>query len=107
MSADSPPPPPIAIPAMPLSLMATLPPPEYHSARARVAGHTEHGLVLLCVHRFRVILQRHRSLFEESTLQQLYEDLAELAGERGELTVEQQLYVLIRMRQTYRFLQCQ
>ena len=63
--------------------------------------------MLLCVHRFRVILQRHRSRFEESTLQQLYEDLAELAGERGELTVEQQLYVLIRMRQTYRFLQCQ
>ena len=63
--------------------------------------------MLLCVHRFRSLLRRHRNRFERSTRQQLKEDLAELAGERGELTVEQQLFILIRMRQTYRFLQCQ
>lgn len=73
--------------------------------QGRTTGLTEHGFVLLCVHQFRVLMWRHRGRFARHEPRLLEEDLAELAGERGELTIEQQLFILIRMRQTYKCLQ--
>mmetsp|Transcript_27311 Transcript_27311/g.40032 ORF Transcript_27311/g.40032 Transcript_27311/m.40032 type:complete len:144 (+) Transcript_27311:1089-1520(+) len=62
------------------------------------------GMVMLLVHQCRKILQEDGRRFSQSTIRNVSEDLAELAGERGAVTVRQQLQILSRMGRTYPFL---
>ena len=62
------------------------------------------GMLMLLVHECRSILWKHRKRFTRTTLKNVLEDLAELAGERGRLTVKQQLQIISRMCRTYSFL---
>ena len=62
------------------------------------------GMLMLLVHECRSILWKHRKRFTRTTLKNVTEDLAELAGERGCLTVKQQLQIISRMCRTYSFL---
>jgi hypothetical protein len=60
---------------------------------------------MLLIHECRSILWRSRRRFSTETMRSVYEDLSELAGERGAVSVRQQLQILERMSRTYRFLQ--
>mmetsp|Transcript_6149 Transcript_6149/g.11655 ORF Transcript_6149/g.11655 Transcript_6149/m.11655 type:complete len:1002 (+) Transcript_6149:305-3310(+) len=62
------------------------------------------GMLMLLVHECRVILWRDRRRFSRSELRNVSEDLAELAGERGAVSVQQQLRIIARMSRTYSFL---
>uniref|UniRef100_A0A7S3QA01 Uncharacterized protein n=2 Tax=Chaetoceros debilis TaxID=122233 RepID=A0A7S3QA01_9STRA len=62
------------------------------------------GMLMLLVHECRVILWQDRRRFTRSELRNASEDLAELAGERGAVSVRQQLQIIARMCRTYSFL---
>jgi ATP synthase regulation protein NCA2. len=62
------------------------------------------GMLMLLVHECRVILWQDRRRFTRSELRNVSEDLAELAGERGAVSVQQQLRIIARMCRTYSFL---
>lgn len=62
------------------------------------------GMLMLLVHECRVILWQDRKRFSRSELRNASEDLAELAGERGAVSVQQQLQIIVRMGRTYSFL---
>mmetsp|Transcript_8222 Transcript_8222/g.12453 ORF Transcript_8222/g.12453 Transcript_8222/m.12453 type:complete len:252 (+) Transcript_8222:1-756(+) len=62
------------------------------------------GMLMLLVHECRVILWQDRKRFSRSELRNVSEDLAELAGERGAVSVQQQLRIIVRMGRTYSFL---
>jgi hypothetical protein len=62
------------------------------------------GMLMLLVHECRVILWQDRRRFSRSELRNVSEDLAELAGERGAVSVQQQLRIIARMFRTYSFL---
>jgi hypothetical protein len=62
------------------------------------------GMLMLLVHECRVILWQDRKRFTRSALRNVSEDLAELAGERGAVSVQQQLRIISRMCRTYSFL---
>lgn len=61
------------------------------------------GMLILLVHECRKILGEHRRRFR-GALRNVSEDLAELAGERGPVSVQQQLQIVARMCRTYPFL---
>jgi hypothetical protein len=63
------------------------------------------GMIMLLIHECRSILWRSRRRFSTDTVRSVYEDLSELAGERGAVSVRQQLQILDRMSRTYGFLQ--
>lgn len=62
------------------------------------------GMLMLLVHECRSILWHDRKRFSKQELLNLSEDLAELAGERGAVSVRQQLRIIARMCRTYSFL---
>lgn len=62
------------------------------------------GMLMLLVHECRIILYEDRRRFTRQELRNVSEDLAELAGERGAVSVQQQLRIIARMSRTYSFL---
>uniref|UniRef100_A0A7S3L1P6 Uncharacterized protein n=1 Tax=Amphora coffeiformis TaxID=265554 RepID=A0A7S3L1P6_9STRA len=65
------------------------------------------GLIMLLIHELRTILMRESRRFTRDVLRGVSEDLAELAGERGAVSVRQQLQILTRMNRNYSFLKVQ
>jgi hypothetical protein len=65
------------------------------------------GMLMLHIHECRTILWEDRRRFSLQTVRDVAEDLAELAGERGPVSVEQQLQIISRMCRTYPFLKVQ
>ena len=62
------------------------------------------GMLLLHIHEIRNILWESRRRFRDDELRNVNEDLAELAGERGPVSVAQQLQIISRMSRTYPFM---
>ena len=62
------------------------------------------GMVLLHIHECRNVLWQSRRRFRPDVLRNVSEDLAELVGERGAVSVSQQLKIISRMSRTYPFL---
>jgi hypothetical protein len=62
------------------------------------------GMLMLLLHGFRQILWKEHRRFPPESIRSVSEDLAELAGERGPVSVQQQLRILSRMSRTYPFL---
>ncbi len=62
------------------------------------------GMLMLLVHECRVILWQDRRRFTRSELRNASEDLAELAGERGAVSVGQQLQLIARICRASSFL---
>ncbi|GMH91743.1 hypothetical protein TrST_g1837 [Triparma strigata] len=62
------------------------------------------GMVILLLHEARTILETNKRRFMRSELPSLREDLAEIAGERGPVSIKQQLQIVKRMSRTYVFL---
>jgi len=62
------------------------------------------GMLLLHIHECRSILWESRRRFNNDVLRNVSEDLAEIAGERGPVSVRQQLQILSRMSRTYKFM---
>ena len=62
------------------------------------------GMLMLLVHQCRSILRQDSKRFSRHELCNMSEDLAELAGERGVVSVSQQLKIVARMCRTYSFL---
>merc|ERR1739845_292489 len=52
------------------------------------------GMLLLHIHECRTILWQSRRRFRPDVLRNVAEDLAELAGERGSVSVRQQLQII-------------
>ena len=62
------------------------------------------GMLMLLLHGCRQILWKEERRFPSDAIRSISEDLAELAGERGPVSVQQQLLILSRMSRTYPFL---
>jgi len=62
------------------------------------------GMLMLLIHECRLLLWRERHRFSSHVVRNVSEDLAELAGERGPVSVQQQLHIISRMCRTYPFL---
>eukprot|EP00934_Nitzschia_sp_Nitz4_P008138 Nitzschia sp. Nitz4//scaffold30_size153850//112537//115408//NITZ4_002790-RA/size153850-processed-gene-0.50-mRNA-1//-1//CDS//3329547300//8128//frame0 len=62
------------------------------------------GMLMLHIHELRTILWQDQRRFTPNILRSVAEDLAELAGERGAVSVRQQLLIISRMCRTYPFL---
>jgi hypothetical protein len=62
------------------------------------------GLFTLMIHECRQILRQSRRRFNTHDIKNIYEDLSELSGERGAITIRQQLQIVDRMTRTYSFL---
>jgi len=63
------------------------------------------GMMMLLIHECRTILWKERRRFSTNLIRGVSEDLAELAGERGAVSVKQQLQIVSRMSRSYPFLQ--
>mmetsp|Transcript_14324 Transcript_14324/g.21697 ORF Transcript_14324/g.21697 Transcript_14324/m.21697 type:complete len:833 (+) Transcript_14324:561-3059(+) len=74
------------------------------STRQNVLSADDLGMLMLLVHECRIILWKDRRRFTRQDLRNVNEDLAELAGERGAVSVQQQLRIIARMCRTYSFL---
>ena len=70
----------------------------------KVLNSDDLGMLMLHLHECRVILWQDRQRFSPQILRDVAEDLAELAGERGAVSVKQQLQIISRMCRTYPFL---
>ena len=62
------------------------------------------GMVVLLLHEAQTLVWREQRRFQKADLPNIFEDLAEIAGERGPVSVKQQLQILGRMARTYKFL---
>jgi ATP synthase regulation protein NCA2 len=62
------------------------------------------GMLMLHLHELRTLLWKERRRFSTSIIRSVNEDLAELSGERGVVSVRQQLLIVERMARTYGFL---
>lgn len=62
------------------------------------------GMLMLHIHELRTVLWQDRRRFSPNIARSVSEDLAELAGERGAVSVRQQLQIIMRMCRTYPFL---
>lgn len=62
------------------------------------------GMLMLHIHALKIILWRDQRRFSASVIRSVAEDLSELAGERGAVSVRQQLQIIARMHRTYPFL---
>eukprot|EP00522_Entomoneis_paludosa_P003868 CAMPEP_0172466968 /NCGR_PEP_ID=MMETSP1065-20121228/57588_1 /TAXON_ID=265537 /ORGANISM="Amphiprora paludosa, Strain CCMP125" /LENGTH=1115 /DNA_ID=CAMNT_0013223959 /DNA_START=84 /DNA_END=3431 /DNA_ORIENTATION=+ len=69
-----------------------------------VLGSDDLGMLMLLIHECRTILWRDRRRFAPNLIRGVSEDLAELAGERGAVSVKQQLLIISRMSRSYPFL---
>jgi hypothetical protein len=67
----------------------------------RVLGTDDLGMLMLLIHECRGILSRERRRFNLEMIRSVSEDLAELAGERGAVSVQQQLQIVARMSRTF------
>jgi len=74
------------------------------SSRCDVLSADDLGMLMLHIHECRTILWRDYNRFTTPMIQSVSEDLAELAGERGAVSVQQQLQIIARMCRTYPFL---
>lgn len=74
------------------------------SSNNNVLSSDDLGMLMLHIHECRTILWRDNSRFTPGVIQSVSEDLAELAGERGAVSVQQQLQIISRMCRTYPFL---
>ncbi len=74
------------------------------STRQNILNADDLGMLILLVHECRIILWKDRRRFARQDLRNVSEDLAELAGERGVVSVQQQLRIVARMCRTYSFL---
>lgn len=70
----------------------------------RVLSTDDLGMLMLHIHALRTILWRDQRRFSASVIRSVAEDLSELAGERGAVSVRQQLQIIGRMHRTYPFL---
>lgn len=70
-----------------------------------ILGRDDLGMLMLLIHECRTILWRNRRRFGTAQVQSVLEDLAELSGERGAVSVQQQIQIINRMVRTYPFLQ--
>jgi len=61
-------------------------------------------MLMLHIHELRTILWQERRRFSPTALRSVSEDLAELTGERGAVSVRQQLLIVERMNRAYSFL---
>jgi hypothetical protein len=62
------------------------------------------GMLMLHIHEIRTILWDERRRFSNNVLRSLSEDLAELSGERGAVSVRQQQLIVERMNRSYTFM---
>jgi hypothetical protein len=62
------------------------------------------GMLMLHLHELRTMMWRERRRFSLSVMRSVSEDMAELSGERGAVSVQQQLHIVERMSRTYTFL---
>lgn len=80
-----------------------------HAEASQIVGDTvlsadDLGMLMLHIHELRISLWRDRRRFSPQIVKSVGEDLAELAGERGAVSVRQQLQIIARMCRTYPFL---
>ena len=64
----------------------------------------QEGLVLLCIHQIKKLVSKNKFRFSPSARMHILEDLAELAGERGDLEFHQRLLVVQRIQRWHPFL---
>ena len=69
-----------------------------------VLGADDLGMLMLLIHECRTILWRERRRFTSHMIRSVNEDLSELAGERGTVSIKQQLQIVARMTRSYPFL---
>jgi hypothetical protein len=62
------------------------------------------GMLLLLVHECRTTMLKNAKRFTQQEVRSFSEDMAELSGERGPVSVKQQLSIISRMFRTYSFL---
>lgn len=62
------------------------------------------GMIMVHIHECRTILWNDRRRFTSDSIRSVSEDLAELGGERGAVSIRQQLQIIQRMNRTYPFL---
>ena len=79
-------------------------PPASENRCGDVLDANDLGMLMLHIHECRKLLWEDRRRFSASELRNVTEDLAELAGERGPVSVQQQLAIIARMCRTYSFL---
>ena len=69
-----------------------------------VLGADDLGMLMLLIHECRTIMWRERRRFNDEMIRSVNEDLSELAGERGAVSIKQQLQIVARMTRSYPFL---
>ena len=75
-----------------------------NDAHQQVLGPEDLGLLILLIYECRQILQQSRRRFRLNDVKNISEDLSELAGDRGRITIRQQIQIISRMTRTYAFL---
>lgn len=90
--------------SMKAKLSHTHPMTANHNDSVSVLSSDDLGMLMLLIQECRQILWQDRSRFSRQELRNISEDLAELAGERGAISVGQQLRIIARMCRTYSFL---
>jgi ATP synthase regulation protein NCA2 len=79
-------------------------PPNSSPTSTGILDSDDLGMLMLHLHELRTLLWTERRRFSLSVLRSVSEDLAELSGERGAVSVQQQLHIVERMSRTYAFL---
>ena len=74
-----------------------------HSPR-KTLDENDWGMMMLLIHQIQVVLARESRRFNSSDIANLLEDLSEIAGERGPVSIKQQRSIVERMARTYSFL---
>ncbi|KAL7564526.1 hypothetical protein ACA910_017681 [Epithemia clementina (nom. ined.)] len=69
-----------------------------------VLGADDLGMLMLLIHECRTIMWREQRRFSANMIRSVNEDLSELAGERGAVSIKQQLQIVARMTRSYPFL---
>ena len=75
-----------------------------NDAPKNVLGPKDLGLSILLIHECRQILQQSHRRFKANDIKNISEDLSELSGERGCISIRQQIQIVCRMTRTYAFL---
>ena len=63
-------------------------------------GPSDWGMLILMLHSLQALLSRQSRRFDYRDLDSIREDLAEIAGEKGNVSIKQQLQIVRRMRQS-------
>lgn len=71
---------------------------------ATTLGPSDWGMLILMLHSLQNLLASQERRFDTRDLDSVREDLAEVAGEKGTVSIRQQLQIVRRMRQSYDFL---